>query len=106
MYVKVYQFHLQKDKVEEYLMIQEKASAIYSKYIRFETMYLNSKEDETKWIEITRYKDEIEYNRSIILVNEEQEIHDLFNQFQSLLLSDKNEILEEDFVQIKKKSTF
>lgn len=105
MYVKIYQFHLQKDKVEEYFMIQEKASAIYSKYIQSETMYLNSKENETKWLEITRYKDEEEYNKSIALINEEKEIQQLFNQFQTLLLSDKNEIVEEDFVEIKKKST-
>ncbi|SOC42531.1 hypothetical protein [Ureibacillus acetophenoni] len=106
MYVKVYQFYLQKNKVEEYFLIQEKASAIYSKYIQSETMYLNSNEDETKWIEITRYKDEEEYNKSIALINKEKEIQQLFNQFQSLLVSDKNEIFEEDFVQIKKKFTF
>lgn len=55
-FVKFYQYHIQKDKVEEYLAIQEKASEIYGQYLDFHTMYLNSKVDGTKWIEITIYK--------------------------------------------------
>lgn len=38
MFVKIYQYHIQQDKVEEYLSIQEKASEIYSKYLNFHTM--------------------------------------------------------------------
>lgn len=101
MFVKIYQYHIQKDKVEEYLAIQEKASEIYGRYIGFHTMYLNSKVDETKWIEITRYKDEDEYNKSMKIINEQKEIQDLFETFQSILLTDKSEISEEDFIEKK-----
>lgn len=101
MFVKIYQYHIQKDKVEAYLAIQEKASEIYGRYLEFHTMYLNSKDDETKWIEITTYKDEDEYNKSMTIINEQRDIQDLFKAFQSLLLTDKSEIGEEDFT-IKK----
>ena len=99
MFVKIYQYHIQQDKVEEYLSIQEKASEIYSKYLNFHTMYINSKDDETKWIEISRYADEKEYNKSMTIINEQKEIQELFARFQYLLVTDKKEIWEEDFIE-------
>lgn len=106
MFVKVYQYHIQKDKTDEYLAIQEKASKIYGRYIDFHTLYLNSKVDATKWIEITRYKDENEYQKSLDMINQQEEIQELFEAFQSLLVTDKNEISEEDFIEKKEKYTF
>ncbi|MEK3990613.1 hypothetical protein [Robertmurraya sp. FSL R5-0851] len=106
MFVKIYQYHIQNDRVDEYLAIQEKASKIYGKYIDFHTMYLNSKNDVTKWIEITRYKDEEEFNKSIHFINQHQEIQELFEEFQSLLLNDKSEISEEDFIERQEKRNF
>lgn len=103
MFVKVYQYHIQKDKLAEYKKIQEQASKIYDKYIVSETMYLQSKADETKWMEISKYKDENEYNTSIRLINEQQEIQALFNAFQSILVMEKSEITEEDFFERKVK---
>jgi hypothetical protein len=97
MFVKVYQYHIQNDKVDEYLSIQEKASEIYGKYIDLQTTYLQSKDDSTKWMEISKYKDEDEYRKSIDLINKEFEIQELFNAFQGLLVSD-SEISEEDFI--------
>lgn len=35
MFVKVYQYHIQKDKVDEYIAIQERASEIYERYLGF-----------------------------------------------------------------------
>ncbi|SET52881.1 hypothetical protein SAMN05421676_105197 [Salinibacillus kushneri] len=105
MFVKVYQYHVHQDKLDEYIRIQEKAANIYAKYLDFQTLYFNSTEDKTKWIEVSRYKSKEEYERSIHLVNEEEDIHKLFHEFQSLLIED-NEIIEEDFVQKFEKSTF
>ncbi|MFE7064058.1 hypothetical protein ACFVAD_18150 [Sutcliffiella sp. NPDC057660] len=99
MFVKVYQYHIQQDKVKEYVEIQQKASEIYRKYITSQTTYLNSKADPTKWMEISKYESEEEYYKSMKLVNEEAEIQFLYNRFQSLLVSDKKEIMEEDFTQ-------
>ncbi|GGG12882.1 hypothetical protein [Paenibacillus aceti] len=76
---------------------------ITAKRSDFHTMYLNSKDDDTKWIEITRYKDEDEYNKSMNIINEQKDIQDLFEAFQSLLLTDKREISEEDFIEKKEK---
>ncbi|KAA0562240.1 hypothetical protein F0342_17620 [Bacillus sp. CH30_1T] len=106
MFVKVYQYHIQKEKEEEYLSIQEKAGEIYAKYLDFHTLYLKSKESDTKWLEITFYKDQDAYNRSIEIINKQREIQELFNSFQSVLVSEKSEIIEEDFLKIKEKCTF
>ena len=40
MFVKVYQYYIQKEKEEEYLSIQEKAGEIYKEYLDFHTIYL------------------------------------------------------------------
>lgn len=101
MFVKVYQYHIQKDKVEDFLDIQEKASEIYGRYLDFHTMYLNSKNDDTKWIEITRYKDEDEYKKSMNIINEQKDIQQLFEAFQSILVTGKSEISVGDFIEKK-----
>jgi hypothetical protein len=106
MFVKVYQYHIQKNQVDEYLAIQEKVSEIYGRQLDFHTLYLNSKDDATKWIEISRYKDEDEYQKSMDMINEQEEIQELFKAFQSLLVTDKSEISEEDFIEKKEKYTF
>lgn len=100
MFVKIYEYHIQKEKLEQYLAIQEKTSEIYSRYLDFHTIYLNSKTDETKWLEITRYKDEDIYKKSMELINEHKDIQNLFESFQSLLLTEKSEIREEEFIEM------
>lgn len=106
MFVKVYQYYIQKEKEEEYLRIQEKAGEIYEKYLDFHTLYLKSKESDTKWLEITFYKDQDVYNKSIEIINKQIEIQELFKSFQSVLVSERSEVLEEDFLKIKEKCTF
>ncbi|RLL48336.1 hypothetical protein D8M04_03465 [Oceanobacillus piezotolerans] len=101
MYVKVYQYHIQKDRVEEYLDIQKKTSEIYDRYLDIDLLYLNNQDDDTKWIEVTRYKDKDEYEEKIIMINGQKEIQELFESFQSLLVPDKNEITEENYIEIK-----
>ncbi|MGM9988090.1 MAG: hypothetical protein ACI35O_12805 [Bacillaceae bacterium] len=100
MFVKMYVYYIEKDKTEAYFDIQKEASKIYGKYLDFQTIYLRSNEDETKWVEITKYKSEEEYNKSIELVNEHKEIQELFNSFQAVLLEGKNEITEENFTEV------
>ncbi|MFD2445011.1 hypothetical protein ACFSO7_13655 [Bacillus sp. CGMCC 1.16607] len=101
MFVKIYQYHIEIDKIDEFLEIQEKAASIYNRYIDFHTIFLHSKHDQSKWLEITRYKDEMEYQKSIKIINEQKEIQELFESFQSLLVRQKKEITEEDFLERK-----
>ncbi|MDZ5471440.1 hypothetical protein SM124_06735 [Bacillus sp. 31A1R] len=98
MFVKVYQYHIQTEKVKDYLALQEKVAEVYKKYIHFQSIYLQSKEDETKWIEIMKFQDEGEYEKSIKLINQQEEIISLYKAFQTILVKDKKEISEEDFL--------
>ncbi|WP_228550166.1 hypothetical protein [Salinibacillus xinjiangensis] len=52
-------------------------------------------------MEISKYRDEEEYQKSIDLINKEKEIQELFSAFQSLLVSEKQEINEENFLEKK-----
>ncbi|MEG9295523.1 hypothetical protein V6B33_03595 [Mangrovibacillus sp. Mu-81] len=105
MFIKIYEYHIQPDKEQEHLNIQQKAGEIYSRHIDSHSLHLRSKENPSKWMEITRYRDEDEYKRSIDLINQCEEIQELFTEFQSLLTSDKNGIREEDFVVVKERNT-
>jgi hypothetical protein len=104
MFVKVYEYHIQPEKIEEFFKIQERAGEIYRKYLESHTIYLKKQDNETKWMEISRYKDESEYKKSIRLIDEHEEIQHLFSDFQSLLVPD-SELVEEDFLQIEEKNS-
>jgi antibiotic biosynthesis monooxygenase (ABM) superfamily enzyme len=106
MYVKVYVYHIQPEKEDKYLEIQEKAAKLYQKYIHSHSVHLKSKNHETKWIEISWYKDKEAYDNSINLVNQEKEIQELYASFQSVLDPTNPEIIEEDFLQIAAKNLF
>ncbi|AYV66967.1 hypothetical protein C2I06_08830 [Niallia circulans] len=97
MYVKVYEYHIPTDKIKEYFYIQEKASNIYRKYINSTTTYLQSNDDPTKWLEITTYQTEQDYDANIALINEQTEIVVLFQEFQALLPLENSQIKEENF---------
>jgi hypothetical protein len=103
MFIKVYEYHILPDKDKEYLKIQEKAGEIYSRHIDSRTLHLKSMEDPSKWMEITSYRNEEEYEKSIELINQYEEIQELFREFQALLISDENEVREENFHIVKKR---
>ena len=103
MYVKVYEYYIQEEKVAEYFRIQEKAGNIYKKYIDSETTFLQSKEDLTKWLEITTYKSEQDYQQNIGMINNHPDIQALFKEFQSLLSHKNNDIREEDYIEVNYK---
>ncbi|QGG54909.1 hypothetical protein [Paenibacillus sp. B01] len=96
-YVKLHAYHVQKEKRDEYLDLQRQAAEVYGRHASFRTLFLNSMEDETRWIEITTYDSEESYAEAIRLIDEEPEIGDLFRRFKSLLVQENAEIVEEDF---------
>ncbi|WP_270182343.1 hypothetical protein [Alkalihalobacillus sp. CinArs1] len=103
-FVKVYEYQIHQESIEEYYRIQQKAGEIYEKYIDVKTTYLQSKEDPSKWIEIAKYESEEDYQTAMELINQETEIQELFKSFEAILLSDINLIRDEDFLDIKKLS--
>lgn len=105
MFIKMYQYHIPKESVEEYLNIQEQAAKIYKTHLDFHTMYFKSTNDETRWIEITRYNNETEYKTSIDMINKNQELQNLFQRFEDLLI-DQTMITEEEFTELKSICTF
>ena len=101
MFVKVYEYQIHPESIEEYYRIQQKAGEIYGKYIDVETTYLQSKEESSKWMEIAKYESEEVYQKAMTLINLEKEIQELFKAFEAILLSEKNMIRNEDFMDIK-----
>ncbi|WP_449537600.1 hypothetical protein [Ferdinandcohnia sp. Marseille-Q9671] len=101
MFVKVYSYHIQPAKNKEFVHIQKRTSELYGRYIDVQTTYLQSSEDQTKWLEISKYRSEEDYLKSIQLINNQKEIQDLFLAFQSILEQEK--ITEENFTEIRLK---
>lgn len=99
MFVKTYIYYVQKDKIQEFLDIQKKAGETYGQYISSQTTYLQSNEDKTKWMEITTYNREADYNKSIKFINKVPEIQQLFHSFEALLVEGKG-ISEENFTDV------
>ncbi|MGF9699938.1 MULTISPECIES: hypothetical protein [Paenibacillus] len=97
MFVKVYQYQIQPGRIEEFLEIQKKSAEIYASYIDFHSFCINSNQDKSKWLEISKYKDENEYRKSINLINDNTEIRQLFEKFSSLLVNVETDLIEEEY---------
>lgn len=97
MFVKVYHYQIQPDRIEEYLDIQKKSAEIYASYIDFHSFCINSNQDKSKWIEISKYKDENEYRKSINLINDNTELKQLFKEFSYLLVNGETDLVEEEY---------
>ncbi len=100
MFVKVYRYRVQPDKTEDYLAIQEKAAAIYQKYIRYRSVHLRKLDDPRQWLEIHWYPDEETYRVGIDRINSDPEIDRLWSEFQKILEPDNDGISEEMFEQL------
>ena len=101
LFVKIYEYHINQDKEEFFLEIQDKVSQIYNKYLCCEVMYLKSIDDATVWVEIAKYSSEEEYFKHIKNLNNEPVIQELFEQFESCLIPGKMDIRERDFIMKK-----
>ena len=97
MYIKIYEYHIEKDKEEFFLEIQEKAVRIYKKYLSCNVLYLKSTDDETMWLEVSRFGSQEEYLIGIQKVNNEPAIKELYEQFESCLVPEKLNVRESDF---------
>ena len=96
MFVKIYEYHIKKEKEAFFLEIQDKTVQIYNQYLSCEVMYLKSIDDETMWLEISKYYSEEEYLNGIRKIDNNPVIVELFGQFESCLVPDKG-IKERDF---------
>ena len=64
MFVKAYRYHVQPEKTEQYLAIQERANQVYQKHICYRAVHLRSREDPSLWLEIHWYPNELEFRQS------------------------------------------
>lgn len=100
MFVKVYSYQIQEDKIEDYLEVQKKVLKIYCKYIEVEAIHLQNQNYPTKWIEMSIYScEEEEYHKRMQLINEDKEIQGFFQAFQAFLVPG-TEIMEENYKKI------
>ncbi|MEH7884342.1 hypothetical protein V7654_08445 [Bacillus sp. JJ1609] len=99
MFIKVYTYHIIPEREQDFLEIQAQAENVYSRYIEKQSLFLRSKEDCTKWLEVQIYKDEISYDESIKIIDQQKEIADLYTKFLKLIIS-KEELTEENYEQI------
>lgn len=98
MFIKIYKYHIKEDKEEAFLAIQEKVVSIYQAYINCEVMFLKSLQDETMWLEISRYFSKDDYLNGVQKINENPAIQSLFKKFESCLVSEVSDIEEQHFL--------
>ncbi len=105
MFVKLYRYRVQPEKIKEYHVIQERAGQIYQKHVRYRAVYLRNQNDPGLWLEIHWYPDEETYRRSMDLINAEPEIKQLWREFQTTLDPNDPEIHEEYYSQVRSEDT-
>lgn len=96
MFVKIYSYHIKSGKEQEYLKIQEETEEIYSRFLDKKTLHLQSKTDETKWLEIHTYKNENIFKDTIQIIDQQPEIQALYKRFRAVITS-LEEISEENY---------
>lgn len=99
MFVKVYKYRIKPHREQEYLEVQKAAERIYETFVEKQSAHLKSKEDDSTWMEIHWYKDEPTYNQAIRLIDEQEELKQLYRRFMDIVLSDEI-VREEDYVQV------
>lgn len=100
MFVKIYRYHIQPDKTDEFIKVQERASKIYGKYMSYRSVYLRDREKPGLWLEIQWCRDEDTYRRAMDSINAEPEIERLWQEFQALLDPNDRAIQEEYYEQV------
>ncbi|MEH7443502.1 hypothetical protein V7201_14425 [Bacillus sp. JJ1122] len=99
MFIKVYTYHVIPEREQDFLEIQAQVENVYSRYVEKQSLFLKSKDGNTKWREIQIYKDETSYNESIKIIDQQKEIIDLYTRFMEVIIS-KEELIEENYEQI------
>ena len=100
MFVKIYEYHIQKEKEALFLDIQDKVRALYQEYVSCDVMLLKSLDDETKWVEVSKYDNEDAYQNDIQIINKERAVQALFKAFEGCLVADKAEISEQNYIRM------
>ncbi|WP_423410159.1 hypothetical protein AABM38_09590 [Heyndrickxia sp. MSNUG] len=99
MFFKVYTYHVKPEREQDFFEIQAQAENVYSRFVEKQSLFLRSKDDNAKWMEIQIYKDENSFNESIKIIDQQKEIIDLYTRFMKLIIS-KEELIEENYEQI------
>ncbi len=101
MFVKVYRYHIQPDKIKEFLDIQERAGRIYKRHVSYRAVFLQSQDDPGLWLEIQWCGDENTYRKAVTAIDAEPEIKQLWREFQALLDPNDPVVQEERFEQTR-----
>lgn len=99
MYVKIYRYRIQPDKVGRYLEIQRQATVYTRDTFNYEISLLRSKEDPWEWTEIHRYWVKESFERASIVADSEPELKRLFPEFQRTMDPNDRGIKSESFQQ-------
>lgn len=100
MFVKVYRYHIQPGKTDEFLDVQRRAGEIYSKHVSYRSVYLKSRDEPGLWLEVQWCADEDTYRHAMEVINAEPGIDRLWHEFQVLLDPEKPGVQEECYEQV------
>ncbi len=92
-YIKIYRFRLKPGAWEQFLALQRRADALYSKHFDYQIEFIRDAEDRDEVTEIQKYRSEDEASRAEHLHEIELDLRACFGEFQTLL-SPESEGLE------------
>lgn len=101
MFVKMYQYYIHPEKTEQFWAVQKKPNSLYTKYVQYRVHFLRDEKNPSRWLEIQYYPNQESYEKGQRLVNEDQEIKELWKAFQSVLDPRYQIIQEEQFSSVE-----
>ena len=81
MYVAVYHYRVNKEKTEQFVMLEKKAIEIYLEHGCLGVEIYRDAKDSGRWMEINRYRDRGHYEEVAAAVEGDQRIRPLYEAF-------------------------
>ncbi|WP_088548661.1 hypothetical protein [Paenibacillus aquistagni] len=97
MYVKVYQYSVQAEQIEQCLELVSESDLLYKQFVNYTMLIRRSREQPTKLTEVHLYKSEEEYVEAMGKMKDDAQIQALFEQFLRTLSPENPEIKEETY---------
>ncbi len=84
MYVAVYHYRVNKEKTEQFVMLEKKAIEIYLEHGCLGVEIYRDAKDSGRWMEINRYRDLEHHNTVVSAVDKDPRIKPVFEEFINL----------------------
>lgn len=86
MYVKVYEYHIQKARIADFQAYHQLSKSLYEKYLPVEMILLKKEDTETAWMEMNIFASKGQFEKNSPLIEADPGHEELFRRFSDCLV--------------------